>query len=104
MEKRDMGYKIATKKVMDICIAASSAIHLERKKLREQVHKLPSWNIYAIYKADVKAIHYGEKELSFCTTHIKAIGISTGTYCYLSPKEMEMLYNLYRDYLMDLKN
>ena len=99
-----MGYRVPIKKVMDICIAASSAIHLERKKLREQAHKLPSWNIYAIHKANVKTIHYGEKELSFCTTHIKAIGISSRSHCYLSPEDMEMLYNLHRDYLMDLKN
>ena len=98
-----MGYKVPIKKVMDICIAASSAIHLERKRLREQVRKIPLWNIYAIYKADVKAALFREKELSFCTAHIKAIGVSSGTYCFLSPKEMEMLYNLYRDYLMDLK-
>lgn len=99
-----MSYRIRIQDVLDICIKASAQIHSERKQLREDASKIPFYRVFKASHKNWEAALYKGKELSFCTKHIKAVGLSRGAYCFLSPEDAAMLYDLHRDYALNLKN
>lgn len=98
-----MNYRIKTAVVRDICLKASIEIMDAKEQFIKDAESLTLWKLFKVaFTKNEQAITL-DRELTFCTKHLKATGMCEGTYCILSLDEMVKLHDLHLKYVMDYK-